>query len=164
MLHIKEGKAQDVAIGVFTDFCMTDISVIVVWLDNFLLPFSFRLIHDLIVYSESIGHTRSADGLQVVQHVDVLGHSHKLAASLPGYLLEGFKSLEVPGREIGDDEARERLNAPLQASETDCSVVSSLSVGPARVPSVISTEASLALLTKLRVVSPFLPCSLKSPV
>lgn len=46
---------------------------------------------------------------------------------------------------------------PLQALHTDFSEVFSSSEGPARVPSVIRTEASLALLTNSRVASLCLP-------
>ena len=51
-----------------------------------------------------------------------------------------------------------------QAWQTERSEVLSSSDGPARVPSVIRTEASFAWRMKSRLELSFLPCNRKSPV
>jgi hypothetical protein len=38
--------------------------------NDFLLPFSLRPIHDLAVDPKPVGHARSIDALQVVQHIE----------------------------------------------------------------------------------------------
>jgi len=84
---------------------MINISIRVESRNDLLLPFSFRLIHDLAVGPKPVCHARSVDALQVVQHVDVLGHGHQLPAGLLGYFLKGLQPLKVPGREVGYNQA-----------------------------------------------------------
>jgi hypothetical protein len=90
---------------------MIYISILIKRQNNLLLPLSLRFVRDLIVDLKSLCDARSADALQIVQHVNILGHGHQLPAGLTDYLLEGLQSLEVAGREVGYDQAGGGLNA-----------------------------------------------------
>jgi hypothetical protein len=101
VFHVEKGEAQNVVLWTLTNRFVIHISISVESRNNFLLPFSFRPVHDLAVDPKPVGHARSIDALQVMQHVDILGHGHQLSAGLLGYLLEGLQPLEVSGREVG---------------------------------------------------------------
>ena len=55
-LGVVRVNAQILVVGVISNRFMVDILIAIEWLNNLLLPFSLRLIHDLAVDLEPISH------------------------------------------------------------------------------------------------------------